>query len=81
MKKNPRVMVPKATVQKNRDQIKEAPWKKDRNDLKKHPAALMNKVRGRKAANQAGDEKKKTKKKTVRLSDNVWRTWRTSLTC
>ena len=93
VKKNSRVKVPKATVKKNRDHIKEAPWKKDRDylqratwkkdrdDLKKHLAATMNKVMGRKAANQAEDEKNQTEPKTGRLSGNVWRIWRTSLTC
>ena len=81
MKKNVCVKVPKATVKKNRDHTKRAKWKKDRNDLEKDLAALTNKVMDRKAANQAEDEKVKTKEKTVMLSGNVWRTWRTSLTC
>ena len=93
VKKNSRVKAPKATVKKDRDHTKEATWKKDRDylqratwkkdrdDLKNHLAATMNKVMGRKAANQAEDEKKETKKKTVMLSGNVWRIWRTSLTC
>ena len=59
----------------------EATWKKDRNDLKKHLAATMNKVLGRKAADLAEDEKKKMKKKTLKPNGNVWRTWCTSLTC
>ena len=77
---HPRVKVHQAPWKKNRDQ--RVAWKKDRNDLRKQPAAMMNKVLGRKAANQAEDEKKKMKKKkTAMLSGNVWRTGCTSLTC
>ena len=91
VKKNPRVKAPKATVKKNRNHIKESPWKKyylqktmrkkDRNDLKKHLAAPMNKVMGRKAANLAEDGTKKLRQKIVMPNGNVWRIWRTSLTC
>ena len=84
VKKNPRVKVSKATVKKNRDRdyLQRATWKNDRNDLKKHLAATMNKVISRKAVNQAEDETMTTQRKqTVMLSGNVWRIWRTSLTC
>ena len=57
------------------------PWRKDLQNLKKHLAALMNKVMGRKAANLPEDGTKKLRQKIVMPNGNVWRTWRTSLTC
>ena len=69
-----------APWKKDRDYLQRATWKKDRDDLKKHLAATMNKVMGRKAANQSEDGKKKTKRKTVMPNGNVWRICRTSLT-
>ena len=79
--KDPRMKAHKATLKTDRDYLQRAMWKKDCIDLKKHLAATMNKVMVRKAANQPEDEKTETKRRTVRLSGNVWRTGRTSLTC
>ena len=67
VRKNLRVKDPKAKVKEN-------PWKKDRDDLKKYRAVTMDKVMGRKEVNQAEDEEKRTKRRTMTRSGSVWRT-------
>ena len=53
--------------------MQETSWKKDRNDLQKYRAVTMDKVMGRKEVNQAEDEEKRTKRRTVTRSGSVWR--------
>ena len=75
--KDSRIKALKAVVKKDHNYLQRATWK----NLKRHLAATMNKVMDRKAANQPEDEKTETKRRTARLSGNVWRIGRTSLTC